>query len=200
MKKIILAICIVGVLWYVWAPHGEQIKNVGNAGQNIVVFGDSLSYGKGASRDESYPARLGRRLSRPVINLGRNGETAVNAVRRIAEALAEDPYMVLIEFGGNDFMRSVPFEQTVLAMEQMVDAVQQAGAVAVIVDTGGANVMERYSKAYRKIAREKGAVFVPGILNGIFGRKDLMSDQIHPNATGYGLVADRVEKIIAAYL
>ena len=139
-------------------------------------------------------------MGRPVINLGRNGETAAHAAQRIEEVLAHDPYMVLIEFGGNDLMRSVPFEQTTAAVEQMVETVQAAGAVAVVVDTGGSPLMGRYSKAYKKIAREKGAVFVPGILDGIFGKKDLMSDQIHPNTVGYALIAEKVEQAIKPYL
>ena len=200
MKKIILIVCVLAVVFYFWPAQKPLVKNVKNANWNIVVFGDSLSYGQGAGRDESYPALLEQSLGRPVINLGRNGETAVGAAGRIAEALAEEPYMVLLEFGGNDLMRSVPFERTVSAMEQMVDAVQAAGAVAVIVDTGGSSLTGRYSRAYQKIARQKGAAFVPGILDGIFGKRGLMSDQIHPNAAGYKIIAEKIEKEIKAYL
>ena len=200
MKKIILIAVILAVGWYVWPAKKPVVKNVKNANWNIVVFGDSLSYGQGASSDENYPALLEKSLGRPVINLGRNGETAVNAVRRIEEVLDEKPYMVLLEFGGNDLMRSVPFDQTVAAMAQMTDAVQAAGAVAVIVDTGGSSLTGRYSRAYKKVAKEKGAVFVPGILDGIFGKRHLMSDQIHPNAAGYKIIAEKVEKEIKPYL
>ena len=69
-----------------------------------------------------------------------------------------------------------------------------------IVDTGGYYGMRKYSKAYKKIAREKGAVFVPGILDGIFTKNQYKSDKIHPNAAGYTIVAERVEKAIAPYL
>jgi len=200
MKKIILILFVFAAVWYVWPSPQADIKNVKNANWNIVVFGDSLSYGKGAAREESYPALLEKSLGRPVINLGRNGETAANAVRRLEEVLAENPYMVLIEFGGNDLMRSVPFDQTISAMQEMVDAVQNAGAIAVIVDTGGSSLMNRYSKAYKQISREKGAVFVPGILNGVMGKRNLMSDQIHPNAVGYKLIAEKIEKAIRPYL
>lgn len=200
MKKIIVLLILVIAVWYFWPQGKAEIKNVGNARQTIVVFGDSLSYGKGTSREKSYPALLEKSLGRTVINLGQNGETAVHALSRIQQALNEEPYMVLIEFGGNDFMRSVPFEQTVQAMNDMVGAVQAAGAVAVVVDTGGSPLMGRYSKAYKKIAQEKGAVFVPGILDGIFGKKELMSDQIHPNAAGYAIIAEKVEQAIKPYL
>ena len=64
----------------------------------------------------------------------------------------------------------------------------------------GPEVMQRYSKAYQKIAKQKGAVFVPGILDGFFGKRELMSDQIHPNGDGYKIVAERVEKAIRPYI
>lgn len=176
------------------------IKNVGNAGQAVVAFGDSLSYGYGAPKGQSYPDVLGQKISRPVVNMGRNGATAVSALPRLDEVLAENPYMVLIEYGGNDFMHAVPLNDTLTAIEKMVDGVQAAGAVAVIVDTGGYYGMNKYTKAYKKIAQEKGAVYVPGILNGVMGERGLMSDQIHPNAKGYAIVAEKVYKEIKGYL
>lgn len=200
MKQFLGVLVLAALVFYMCGPKKTAVRHVGNGGTDIVAFGDSLTYGKGAAREESYPALLQQGLGRRVVNLGRNGETAVGAAARIQEALAGQPYMVLIEFGGNDVMRSVPFEQTVAAMERMVDAVQQAGAVAVVVDTGGSSLMGRYSKAYKKLARAKGAVFVPGILDGLWGKRELMSDQVHPNARGYRLVADKVQREIAPYL
>lgn len=201
VKKLILILIVLAVLYYFLVPAKKtKIRNVGNAHTAVVAFGDSLTYGKGASAERNYPAVLERAIGRRVLNLGQNGETAVHAASRIGEVLLEDPYMVLIEFGGNDAMQSVPFEQTVAAMEQMVSDVQAAGAIAVIVDTGGAGLMSRYSKAYQKIAKENGALFVPGILDGIFGKPALMSDQIHPNAQGYSKIAVKIEKHITPYL
>lgn len=200
MKKLILILILAGAAFWMFGKDKPQIKNTGNAGLNVVAFGDSLSYGYGAPRGQSYPDALARKINRPVINLGRNGETGAQAPARLAEALEQNPYMVLIEFGGNDFMRSVPFDQTVAAVAQMTDAVQAAGAVAVIVDTGGYNGMSRYTKAYKQIAQEKGALFVPGILNGVSSKRELMSDQVHPNAAGYEMVADKVYQVIKDYL
>lgn len=200
MKKLILILVLAGLAFYMFGKDESEIKNVGNPGLNVVAFGDSLSYGYGAPRGRGYPERLAEKINRPIVNLGRNGETAAQAPQRLEEVLAQNPYMVLIEFGGNDFMRSVPFEQTLAAIEQITDAVQAAGAVAVIVDTGGYNGMSRYSKAYKKIGQEKGALFVPGILNGVAAKRELMSDQVHPNAAGYQIVADKVYEAIKDYL
>lgn len=200
MKKIILIFSVVVLIYFMVGNKKTTIKNVGNAGQAVVAFGDSLSYGYGAAKGQSYPDILGQKISRPVVNMGRNGATAVSALPRLDEVLAENPYMVLIEYGGNDFMHAVPLNDTLTAIEKMVDGVQAAGAVAVIVDTGGYYGMNKYTKAYKKIAQEKGAVFVPGILNGVMGERGLMSDQIHPNAKGYAIVAEKVYKEIKGYL
>lgn len=185
-----------------WFLLGEktEIKNLGNSGQTVVAFGDSLTAGYGAGKDKAYPAVLGRMINRPVVNLGLSGDTAANAPARLPQVLQANPYMVLIEFGGNDFMRSVPFEQTEQAIRQIVDEVQSAGAVAVLVDTGGYPGMSRYTKLYKQIAKEKQALFVPGILDGIFGKSKYKADPIHPNAAGYEIVAQKVHKAIKPYL
>ena len=128
-----------------------------------------------------------------------SGETAAHAPSRLPEVLAQNPHMVLIEFGANDFMQNRRMEDALAAVAEIVDVVQQAGAVAVIVDTGAPG-MGHYSRAYKKLAEEKGAVFVPGILEGIFNKRQYKSDMVHPNAAGYEIVAERVYERIKPYL
>ena len=199
-KKFIAAAVILAVTWFIYLKiTAPVIKNLGNAGRTIVAFGDSLTYGHGAPRGEDYPSKLARKTAMPVINLGVSGDRSVDGLARIDGVFEHNPYMVLIEFGGNDYMKQTPFSQTVAAVEKMVDEAQAHGAIAVIVDTGGP-FMGKYTKAYKKIAKEKGAVFVPAILSGITTDPRLKSDAIHPNAEGYSIVADRVYKGIEKYL
>lgn len=190
----------IGGMYYFMRDRSDEIKNIGNTNQTIVAFGDSLTRGYGAGSGQSYPELLSIRLGRDVINLGRNGETAAHAPSRLQEVLDYQPHMVLIEFGANDFMQGRSFEAAVNAISHIVDEVQKAGAIAVIVDTGGAVGMKRYSRAYKKLAKEKGAVFVSGILDGIFNKQQYKSDMVHPNAAGYSIVADRVYEAIIPYL
>ncbi len=200
MKKILLIALCVGLLYWAFGPEKAEIKNLHNPGLAVVAFGDSLTAGYGAGRENSYPSVLAKRISRPVVNLGLSGDTGAAAPVRLEYVLEQNPYMVLIEFGGNDFMRGVGLEETEKSIRQIVDAVQQAGAIAVLVDTGGYSQMARYTKLYKRIAKETGSVFVPGILDGIFHQNKYKSDQIHPNAAGYEIVADRVHKAIKPYL
>ena len=173
--------------------------NYKNDGRDIIAFGDSLTYGYGAEPNESYPAELARLTGKDIINLGVSGNTALDGLNRIKELDGYRPYMVLIEFGANDYMRKRPFEQTQNSLKSIVDYVQQKGAVAVIIDTGGPG-MGKYSDYMKDLAKQKRAVFVPAILKGIFTKRELKSDMVHPNAKGYKLIAQKVHKHIKEYL
>lgn len=199
MKKIVVGVIVLMGLFYFLRGGKTSIKNFPNSRRTVVAFGDSLTAGYGAPAGTSYPDVLATKINRPVVNLGVSGELAVQAPARVQDVLDERPYMVLIEFGANDFMRQQSRAAAVAAVAQIVDAVQDYGAIAVIVDTGGPGMGE-YTKAYKKLAREKGALFVPGIMKGIFYKPSLKSDQVHPNAAGYAKVAEKVHKVIKNYL
>ena len=198
MKKWIVLLLAAGAVYY-FMKDTPVVKNVNNAGSTVVAFGDSLTAGYGAPKGEAYPDFLAKKIGREVVNLGLSGETATHAPSRLAQVLEQNPYMVLIEFGANDYMQGRSMETAVAAVGQIVDAVQQAGAIAVIVDTGGPG-MGRYTKAYKEMARQKEAVFVPEILKGIFNKRQYKSDMVHPNAAGYEIVAERVYQKIKPYL
>ena len=198
MKKWIVLLLAAGAVYY-FMKDTPAVKNVNNAGSTVVAFGDSLTAGYGAPKGEAYPDFLSKKIGREVVNLGLSGETAAHAPSRLAQVLEQNPYMVLIEFGANDYMQGRSMETAVAAVGQIVDAVQQAGAIAVIIDTGGPG-MGRYTKAYKEMARQKEAVFVPEILKGIFNKRQYKSDMVHPNAAGYEIVAERVYQKIKPYL
>lgn len=199
MQKWILLAALIACVFYFMKSRPAEIKNLHNPHTAIVAFGDSLTAGYGAPAGASYPDVLAKKLGRPVINLGLSGDTAVNAPNRLPQVLEQDPHLVLIEFGANDFMRGLSREAAVAAVARVVDEVQAAGAVAVIVDTGGPG-MGAYTSAYEKMAKEKQAVFVPAILKGIFHDRRYKSDMVHPNAAGYEKVAEKVYKAVKPYL
>ena len=181
-----------------YKPH--EPKNYPNSNTDIVAFGDSLTYGYGAAQDESYPAHLSQMLGREIINLGVSGDTSAMGLARISEIKKYSPYMVLIEFSANDFFRQVPKDQTENNLREIVRQVQDMGAIAVLVDTGGAYPMDAYTKIQKQIVKDYNTLFVPAIMGGIYNKKALMSDNIHPNDKGYKIVAERVKKVIEDYL
>ena len=198
MKKWFIVVLGGSLLFYALGKKRE-VKNFPNPNLTIVAFGDSLTAGYGAPKGSSYPDYLGQLLGKPIVNLGLSGELAVHAPERLEEVLSYQPYMVLIEFGANDFMQQRSTQAAVAAVAQIVDGVQQAGAIAVIVNTGGPGMAD-YTRAYEKLAKEKQAIFVPSILKGIFTKRNLKSDAVHPNAQGYKMVAQHVHKVIKDYV
>jgi lysophospholipase L1-like esterase len=167
---------------------------------DIVAFGDSLTYGLGVSRDNAYPAVLSQLAGREIVNLGVSGNTAQQGAMRMHDIGKSMPCMVLIEFGGNDLLQNRPMEETRKALEEIIDYVHGLNAMAVIVDTGGNYQMSRYTKMMKKLAKKKRALFIPGIMDGIFSDKSLKSDILHPNEKGYEIIANKVYEAIKPYL
>lgn len=191
---------LIAILFLVMACNKPNPKNYPNSNTDIIAFGDSLTYGYGAERDETYPAYLSKMIGREVVNLGVSGDTSALGLARINEINKYSPYMVLIEFSANDFFRKNPKEATENNLKEIVRQVQNMGAIAVLVDTGGAYPMEPYTKIQKQIAKEYNTLFVPGIMDGIYNKKALKSDQIHPNNKGYEIVAKHIKKVIKPYL
>lgn len=178
---------------------GEPV-NYPNYNTDIICLGDSLTAGYGAQDDQSYPARLALMTERKVINLGFSGDTSGDGLARVEQVFKYNPYMVLIEFGGNDARKQIAPQVTKQNVLEIVRRVQAAGAIAVVVDTGGNILLSKYSTAMKEIARETNSLYVPPILDGILNDRNLKSDMIHPNAQGYQRVADKVYKHIKKFI
>ena len=82
----------------------------------VVAIGDSLTEGHFMAPADSWPALLGERLRRPVVNLGVSGETASQVDARIArQGLPPQPALVLVCVGANDILRGLPEEPLLAA-------------------------------------------------------------------------------------
>lgn len=179
----------------------NEIKNINSKGKNIICFGDSITFGYGANPGEDYPTALARLISRPVLNMGIDGDTTISALKRLkTDVLDKDPFMVIVEFSGNDFVKKVPKEVTLNNIAEMVDNIQAKQAMVVIVDISAGMFMREYRAAFNQLARKKQALFIPSILSGIITNPAMKSDFLHPNAKGYTEIARRIHKAIEPYL
>lgn len=62
-------------------------------------------------------------------------------------------------------------------------------------------LLSNYEKMYQDLAREKGvAGYVPGILSGLYQKKQYMFNNFHPNAAGYQIIAGRIEPVLRRVL
>jgi len=192
---------VIALLGYcVFALAGcaqREIKNINSRGKNIICFGDSITFGYGASPGEDYPSALSKLLNGPVINAGIDGDTSSEALKRLkADVLDRAPLLVIIEFCGNDFLRKIPLETTLNNIKEMVRESQARGAMVALVDVSAGLFLKEYRAKFQNIARETGAIFVPSILNGIITNPTLKSDFLHPNGDGYKMIAHRVYRAI----
>lgn len=196
-----LTLCFLLVPVLLCGCAKREIKNADSQGANIICFGDSLTFGYGVNPGEDYPATLAKLLRKPVINAGIDGDTTTTALRRIqSDVLDRRPRLVIIEFGGNDFLKKVPQEETIKNLREMVDLVQARGAMVAIIDISAGIFFAEYRKMYKRLAEETGCIFVPRTLSGIITNPAMKSDFLHPNADGYKIIAYRVLFAIRSYL
>ena len=197
MRTIIAALTIGFVL----AGCTPAIKNKNNQWQYIICFGDSITYGQGAEPADAYPEVLGKLItSKIIVNAGVPGDTTATALKRLdSDVLAQKPFLVIIELGGNDFLRQIPPEQTLKNLETMIVAIQAEGAAVALCDLGSGMFMPNYTADYKRLARKTQALFIPNLLGGMLNNPQLRYDYIHPNAAGYNLIAQRVYKKLSQY-
>jgi len=194
------AIAIVIAGWLLWPSRYERVKNLGSPGSTIVSFGDSLTAGFGASSGEDYPSVLSQRLGVPIVNAGRNGDTTQTALARIEEVLATNPRIVIVGLGGNDFLGGVAIATTEENLRRIVRRIQGGGAMVVLIGFSFPSLQANYDEMYRRVAKDEEALLVRNVMKGILGDRSLKSDEIHPNARGYALMAERLESPVKKLL
>ncbi len=162
---------------------------------SIVCFGDSLTQGYGSSEGNTYPYFLQQLTNLPVINKGINGNTSKNGLNRIDDILQFKNSLVIVEFGANDFFQQIPISETKKNMETIVDKLKQNNNIVILVSIEDRQLNQLHNML-KTLAKEKNVLFINGILNEFWDDRNLFSDEVHPNSTGYKLVADKIYKNI----
>ena len=184
------------------SPNSKiNLSNITNiestTGSTLICFGDSLTSGVGGD-GTNFPSIIEKRLSIPVINSGRSGDTTYSALPRFErDVLAKDPKIVIVQLGANDYLLwgdtgkpGYGLEGTFKNLEIMIDRIQEYGAVVVLA---AIPLSSTYNKNYERLAKERGALLIPNIMKGIYGVRDLMSlDRTHPNDEGYKVMAETI--------
>jgi len=188
----IVAVLVVGLLWFFL--HTEKpIVNGDSEGTDIIAFGDSLIEGVGAEYGMALPDQLGFKLGVPVVNAGVAGSTTHDGVVTIRDALdGYRPRIVILSLGGNDFLKKVPRDEIKRNLGNIIEEIQRHGAMVVLLGVRSGIIGGGFDDEFEELAERYGAVYVEDVLSGIFGDTRYMSDGVHPNAAGYGIIADRI--------
>lgn len=163
----------------------------------VLAFGDSLTYGTGASPIESYPAVLERAIRRKVINAGVPGETSAQGLERLPEVLAEvKPRLLILCHGGNDFLRRLDDAAAAANVRAMIRLARDKGVDVVLLATPKPGLPPSIPVFYGEIAAELKVPFEEAAVRSVLFDNRLKSDMVHPNAQGYAQIATAVEKVL----
>jgi lysophospholipase L1-like esterase len=177
---------------------GERPKLERLPGDAVVLaFGDSLTFGTGAAEEESYPAQLEKLIGRRVVRAGVPGEVTAQALTRLPAALEEHaPSLLLLCIGGNDFLRRLGNRQAEANVRAMVKLAHGRGIAVLLIGTPEPGLWVSPPAFYAGIAKEFRLPYEEGVIAEVLKDANLKSDQIHPNARGYRVIAERLAGVL----
>lgn len=196
---------LFALLWFVICASSQ-------AGQTILVFGDSLSAGFGVSQEQSWPALLAQRLVAErypyqVANASISGETTSGGLARLGPALRQfKPAIVIIELGANDGLRGLDLRQVRANLREMIRLCQEKHARVLLVGIRlppnyGMNYTEQFAAIYADLRRQHKTALLPFLFEGFAGsRGAFQEDGLHPTAATQPLLLDNVWRALLPLL
>ncbi len=195
IQVVLLALMTLGVA----GCGGEPTFSPLPPGSSVLALGDSVTRGTGAAEGEDYPSRLAEISGWTVHNHGVPGDTTAGAKARIADALEEtQPRLVIVEIGGNDFLRRRPETEIRENISSILKTIKRAGIPVVLVSTprfsllGAATGSLPDAELYADLAEAEVVPLIPDVFADVLSDPSLKSDQVHPNAAGYRQLAEGI--------
>jgi acyl-CoA thioesterase-1 len=225
IKKFIFLTAFFGLILGFCVLTGCNHDVAGNNTEStLVCFGDSLTAGYGATvprkedREKSFPAYLQNKINIPVINAGTSGFTTPWALTQVEkDVLSKNPLIVIIELGANDLRMGIDIKNTERKLQNIIDLIKdgkrkiyiakfyteaiarEMARVFNITDYDKqTELINQYDTMFNTLASSNNIELIEDIWNGVWGIH--MSDQIHPNAAGYEIMADNIFKVLKPYL
>lgn len=178
---------------------------------NVVILGDSLTYGTGAGDGEDYASVLASNTGWNVINAGVPGNTSSDGLARLANYLDAHASgeqridLLIIELGGNDFLKHVPESETRSNLKTILDQAKAKNVRTVLVAIpelsifGAAFGTLSDHPLYEKLAKETDTPLVTNLFSEVLSNNSLKADAIHPNAAGYSQVAAELQNALVDF-
>jgi len=193
--KYILSVITVILILFLFLSKENNIQALKKT-DTILAFGDSLTYGFNAKENESYPSILSKLSGHKVINAGINGDTSANGLRRLPKFLEDDTIkLMILFFGGNDVMQRLPTEELKSNLKTMIHLAKEKNIDILLISVPNMSLFGLSPlDIYKEISDEEDVPLLSGMLANILSQASLKSDQIHPNALGYKLMAEKIYK------
>lgn len=163
----------------------------------ILAFGDSLTCGTGATAENSYPAQLERLIRRRVVNAGIPGEDTEHGLARLPKMLDRyHPSLVTLCHGANDLKQGLGDLQASENIREMIRIAHRRNVDVLLLGIPYPTVFTAKPHFYAKIADEFSLPFEGNVVANVLIDPSLKSDSIHPNARGYMLIAEAIERLL----
>jgi lysophospholipase L1-like esterase len=162
----------------------------------ILAIGDSLTYGYNAKPHQSYPSILSHLTGLKVINAGVNGDTSKDGLNSLSNYLQRDDIkLMILFFGGNDMLQKRSTKELKENLRVMIKMAKDRGIDTLLISVPNFGVFGFSTlELYNELADEEGVPLLSGIIAEILQDPKLKSDQIHPNALGYKIMAQKIFK------
>ena len=175
----------------------------------IIFIGDSImaGYGLDNPEEDSVVAKTSKMLkdlepkyakSTRIKNYSISGETTSGMVSRLPEILATKPDIAVLAIGGNDALRGVDPDVLYNNLNIILNDLNRAGIYTMFIGmqaspSYGYTYMSKFNSVYAKLADQYSVVFVPFLLEGVAGNRELNQDDgIHPNRFGAAVIAENI--------
>ncbi len=165
-------------------------------GASVLAFGDSVTFGTGAAAGEDWPTLLAERAGWRIVNAGIPGDSAQAAKARLKPLLDEHrPKLVILEIGGNDFLRRRAQKAVKEDIREMIREIRKNSAEVVLVAVPELSLLSVVARKpvdaalYQELADEEKIPLIKDVFADILATANLLADQVHPNAAGYRQMA-----------
>ncbi len=163
----------------------------------ILAFGDSLTAGKGTSKESSYPAVLAQLSGRKVVNAGVSGETTAAGLRRLPAILDKtNPELLLLMHGGNDILRNLGAAQAKANLAAMIELAADRRIQVVLIGVPEKKLLSSSAPYYKELAEEFNLVLEESLISKLLKKPALKSDAVHFNAEGYSEIAKSLHNLL----
>lgn len=198
MKKLIAFLILIILA----ACGSDQPKNASiPQGATVLILGDSLSYGTGANAGEDYPSLIAKAMNWNIVNAGVPGDTTAGGFARLPDLLNQhQPKLLIVELGGNDFLRRLPQDQTIANLKSILSLSKAQGISTVLVAIPEFNALQAAignlsdHTMYETIAEETATPLITEVFSDVLSDKALKADEVHPNAQGYMEVGNKMRE------
>ena len=193
--KFLFASIIIVIILFSFTQKESNIKAL-NPQDTILAFGDSLTYGYNAKKNESYPTILSQLSGIKVINAGVSGETSSEGLLRLPQLLEDKNIKLMILFlGANDVLQRLPMENIKTNLKSMIHMAKEKQIEVLLISVPNLGLFGPSDLSlYNEISKDENVPLLSNMYVEILEQPSLKSDQVHPNALGYRRMAEKIYK------